>query len=713
MKIAGLISRFENGEVRSDNKASSDQKIPHPGDQGEQSQQDCADRVKGTPTATSPGRLKIKNAVQNLRSPKTYCIHRTDAAYKAVDNQTSDDVNSSLAQPSRTLSIGEKKDTSGEIIVLTITNGVNDEQNKREFLITEHSNRTLVIDNKRKKSQSSTLPDTPWSSRNLGGTSNASFSASCTQASNGEHEGRDVTSRNHQHDTEYGTLALKDEDPDATETNDDEESLPPEVIAMSAASDNSKTKTKAKSLPSLLKTYSFSEVGKKKESSRKLRNSSSRLVTGNGNSDHQPSSRRRLSPGLLKRRGSNEKAESKQRDISVEPREIDVSGSLQPPTRSFSAGNLANAKLKAQNFRERTARSQSPGDQKSTERQPRPGQKKSERNLLVKDNEKRSLVSTISRNSNESDGINESPGQRRPPRRFRGRSPGNLVERVGSVISEGEDSLVEDPSKRPSLVRVESRGCSPGTIRRSINMTGEVSRSQSPGQLNRERHNQLSAKSPGTLRKMSSGGRTRSPGILSSLNKSSGHSNGSRSQSPSSIQVTQDPSKQESVRRSGQNIHPRSPATLGRKTDRSRSPVGSRDITFDPSPMPERGGVLSVNPSTPLKVPARSGWSEIAMSNKLLSTSSRVDKTNESGSPKVDNISTKNLSVPRAKSPGALARRPAKNPRTTQTKKAQSLFEKKSPISIHPSPKRGLSRDDGLMRDGDRRASFHSFQELE
>jgi hypothetical protein len=726
MKIAGLISRFENRGVGNDPKSSSEHKAYQKQgdfDDGEPSHE-FPDRAKASSRVSSPGRLNIRKAMQNLRSPKPtpFCSEesvgedgdsaRVESTTPEFQTCTNSDIKSNLNQRSRIPSIDETKDSDGDL--LDRVNTSNDDQNMREFLITEHSNRTLVIDNKMKKSQSSTLPDTPWSSRNLGGTPRQTYDGSIKEEQDNKTEKPKASRKIPDYEAEYGTLALKDEDQSSKikKCDDDDDSLPPEVVAMSAVSNNKTTKTKAKSSPSLLKSYSVGEASKKKESSRKLRNNSSRQINvDSGHASDKPSSRRRLSPGLLKRRWSNDKTESKQREIAVEPRETDDAEALRPPTRSFSAGNLALAKLKAKSFRDRKARSQSPADPQSSDRKLRPGRKKSESNLFGKPTEGESSASR--RNNNDNTNASELCGPLRPPRRIRGRSPGNLVERTDSVTTEGKDNTGEDTSMRPTLIRLESgRGRSPGTIRRSINMTGEVSRSQSPGSLNREGAAQNGPRSPATLKMIGYSNRTKSPGRLISLSNSSAHSNGNRSQSPSASRAATDRRVQGSFRRSGHKVRARSPGILSPNIDRSKSPASKRDITFEPEPTSKGSVDRAIPPSSPFQPKSSSRLDAVEIVVSMRSTTPDKTKKTENESPKGDSISTKNLSVPRAKSPGALARRPAKNPRATQTKKAQSLFEKKSPSSIHSSPKRRLSKDDGLIRDSEKRSSFSSFQEV-
>lgn len=739
MKIAGLISRFENRSAGTDSKTATtnggayQQQTDYDRDE---IPQEIPERAKASPRASSPGRLNIRQAMLNLRSsrsksPGTLRNTPLDPAEPAeqkekhltsipstatVQARVDDILKPSLPLRTRIASADETKVSCSNDLLAMVDASNEEEDNMREFMITEHSNRTLVIDNKKKKSQNSTLPDTPWSSRNLcGGTRDLRIEESPEEGQNPK------KSSVPEYEAEYGTLALKDDeeplDIGNNNNNDDEESLPPEVKAMSAVSE--KAKKKSKSSPSVLKCHSMTDdVNNKKDStsSRKLRNNSSRQATGNsGNSDHnKPTSSRRLSPGLWKRRFSNEKTESKKQEISVEPRDDDSTRSVRPPTRSFSAGNLANAKHKAKSFRERKARSQSPADPKSSDRKPRPGQKKSERNLLGKLKSVESV--SKSRNSNDSNVPSDSSAQYRPPRRIRGRSPGDIgVERKDSSEPGGEDDKVEDSYSRPTLVKLgSSRGRSPGTIQKSINMTGEIYRSQSPGSLNREGQLQNDAvtKSPATLMRMSYSSRTKSPGRLVSLNKSSGHSNGNRSQSPSASRVATDRRAQESFRRSGLSTRSRSPGALVFNKDRPTSPTSNGDITFDPQPMSTKKMDKVIPPSSPfqLKSSSRLGGTEITVPAR--SRSPERGKVIEAESPVDESLSSKNLSVPRAKSPGALARRPTKNPRTTQTKKAQSLFEKKSPSSTHSSPKLKLSMDDeAITKTSDQSLSFSSFPE--
>ncbi|KAG7353296.1 hypothetical protein IV203_009345 [Nitzschia inconspicua] len=714
MKIAGLISRFEN-RGGTDPKLSVDQRASL--NQGENDQEDSSrdftDKVKASPRTSSPGRLQIRRAIQNLRSPKSPGISRileldqNDSEQVRVDNI----LESNSSQQTTVTSVDETKESNGDL--LDRVDASNEETNIREFLITEHSNRTLVTDNKQKKSQSSKLPDTPWSSRNLGGTSKQIYEDSRIEVSGTEVEKSEGSRKMQYYEAEYGTLALRDEDPLSTKECyvEDDCSLPPEVVAMSAVSDSKNTKTKAKSSPSLLKSYNIGDVSKKKESAGKFRNNSSRQVTtGNGNSDHQPHSRRRPSTGLLKRLGSNEKTESsssKQLEISVKPREIDNSEAIKPPTRSLSAGNLAIAKLKAKSFRERKARSQSPGDEQSTDRKPRPGQKKSVRNLMGKSKEGDSFA--IRKDSNENTNPLESPSQPRPPRRIRGRSPGNLVERQDSTSTEQDENSEDDSSKRPILIRLESRGRSPGTIQRSINMSGEVRRSQSPGSLNREGQSQSGGRSPAAMKRLSYSSRTKSPGRLTSLRKSSGYNNENSSQSPSASRTAADRKVQGSFRKNGHSFSARC-ATESSK-EQSNSPTTKTEICFDPQPTSTGAIDIKIPPSSPCKPKSSSrlGEREIVLAGRAQSP----ERTTiyEIESPKGESMSAKNLSVPRAKSPGALARRPAKNPRATQTKKAQSLFEKTSPSSAHLSPKPRISKDDNLLiKSGDQPSSFSSFQ---
>jgi len=87
-------------------------------------------------------------------------------------------------------------------------------------------------------------------------------------------------------------------------------------------------------------------------------------------------------------------------------------------------------------------------------------------------------------------------------------------------------------------------------------------------------------------------------------------------------------------------------------------PSDSSDIVFEPPP--PLATASGVEASTPRRTrPIRSASSDEIMPN---------------------------LGIPRSKSPGALARRPAKNLRTTQQRKAQSLFEKRSKWTGETSP---------------------------
>jgi hypothetical protein len=280
------------------------------------------------------------------------------------------------------------------------------------------------------------------------------------------------------------------------------------------------------------------------------------------------------------------------------------SGKKNAPPRSYSAGQLnriARAKPRSNCEVQRNVRSQSPDNKHNkTGRILRSGCRKSDSDLSSSnpvDDEDEPVV------------VDDAENETSETQRNRGRSPGNL--RIKNDTIDSDDTAVSgDESEdglpqRPTLQRLSPRGRSPGSIRSSITMSGEINRDNSPHTLRRSARSERTCGSPGSLRKI--GGRARSPGALSSLPEST---------------------------------TPCPPI----------SPSKYDDIVFEPSSTcqgaspPKRTSSMSVVPASP----------------------------NDAG------LSNMNLGIPRAKSPGALARRPAKNLRTTQSPKAQSLFEKRS-----------------------------------
>jgi hypothetical protein len=735
MKIAGLISRFENKEVGNEPRLASDEQ-----NTGDYHDNQREDQIRTTSRATSPGRLNIRNAIKNLRAPRSpgnlkHLVSDTEEPESVpltVEARVDNVIKSIVSRRSGI----EEITSSGAAEPSETDDETNDAGSRREFLISEHSNRTLVVDNKKNKSQSSVLPDTPWSSRNLTGSRQWTNAVECNQPQ------KYGTKQQHDHEAEYGTLALKCDDVTIKEEAD--ESLPPEVVAMSALSEKKELKATGVSVSSPKKSRSMDDVLRGKDSSKKVKNLSAlnidNAMRGGDDSDGQRV-RRRLSSGLLRRRGSNENTELKQKEIAVVPPENHKT--MRAPTRSFSAGNLRMARSKAKSIRERKARSQSPGDESVGTRKIRPGRKKSERNLLAAKEEREaargedSISSSTHSENNETNETSEPP---RSLRRIRGRSPGDDG-KASTIAGVSKDSDDNDPSQRPSLNRLPSRGRSPGTIRKSIDMTGEVSRDVSPGALgsgrspaslrrsndvakeafrngspdalrrgrspgnirkgtnligegsidaspgtvSRSKKSGVRAKSPGTLRKMSSN-KARSPGRYSSLHKSSSHSNGG-CESPRAGSGVSDRWSPGSLRQSSHSIRARSPGTLSNMISTKKSPLGAREIEIVPQSLASSGSEIVVEP--PAHLQRKNNSSGIEESESTVSAN---------GLPPDDDLVKKNLSVPRSKSPGALARRPSKNPRAAQTKKAQSLFENKSPSPMLSSPRRRMSRDDASLR---------------
>ncbi|KAL3917431.1 MAG: hypothetical protein SGILL_004718 [Bacillariaceae sp.] len=712
MKIKGLISRFENKEFGNDPKSPSRKQDDQAGKESQDN-----DFRSSPARASSPGRLNIRNAIKNLRAPRSpgtlknfqkLEIEEPEAPPLSVDDRVDDVLKSIVSRRSRV----EDLKNSDEDASTNETEETSD--GRREYLISEHSNRTLVVDNKKNKSQSSVLPESPWSSRNLVGSSRPEHvrKPSYTVKQKTEEQKK----MQHKHEAEYGTLALKNEDDAIKE--EPEEDLPPEVVAM----EKKKLKEKSKSLPSPKKSRSMDDVLKRKQSSKREKNLSSGKISNSSNGENGESQRgrRRLSPGLLRRRGSNEKTEPKQKDITVHPAEN--GGVRAAPVRSLSAGNLRMARSKAKSIRERKARSQSPGDEKAGERKIRPGRKKSEKNIFATRETERDAAHeedcVTASAYNENHGASGTSEQPLPPRRIRGRSPAD--DGKGSIRVETNDkSDDEEPLARPSLNRLPSRSQSPGTIRRSINMSGEVSRDVSLGALGRGRSpgalrkksisgenvNQgaLRGRSPGTLRQTidepGEVGRDVSPGALSRTTPS-----GIRAKSPYSPGARSGASERRSpgpFRRSSHSMRTRSPGALS-TIKRKSSPIGAREIPVNPLPVATEGAEIVVEHQSQLQPKTDATVTE------------EPPTAATDGVQPDDDLAKKNLSVPRSKSPGALARRPSKSPRAQQTQKAQSLFEKKSPSAMAMTPRRRLSKDDGaLLTDADTRMTLSSFDETE
>ncbi|KAL3914947.1 MAG: hypothetical protein SGILL_005875, partial [Bacillariaceae sp.] len=206
---------------------------------------------------TSPGRLNIRNAIKNLRAPRSPGNLKNFEKVETEEQETApltvearvDNVLKSIV--SRRSSIEEMKKSEGD--ASETEDETNDAASRTEFLISEHSNRTLVVDNKKNKSQNPILPDTPWSSRNLAGSSRLR-----TNSQDNVRPEEDKAQKQLDGEAEYGTLALKSEDA-AIKEEEEDESLPPEVVAMSAASEKLKLKSKTISLPSPKKSRSLDD----------------------------------------------------------------------------------------------------------------------------------------------------------------------------------------------------------------------------------------------------------------------------------------------------------------------------------------------------------------------------------------------------------------------------------------------------------------------
>ena len=346
--------------------------------------------------------------------------------------------------------------------------------------------------------------------------------------------------------------------------------------------------------------------------------------TSNDTEDSSRRSSRRISPKLLgKKRISSKAIDNSAKETLGIPSTGDKTednsehsngkelGEKNAPPRSYSAGQLsriARAKPRSNRELQRNVRSQSPDNKhKETGRLLRTVSRKSDSDLSssnpVEDEDEHTVVGEAENETSET------------LRKNRGRSPGNLrmnndtIDSDNTAVSDDDDDDDDDLPQRPTL----SRGRSPGSIRSSIKMSGEVNRDNSPHTLRRARSERTCA-SPGSLRKI--GARARSPGALSTLPEST---------------------------------TPCPPI----------SPSKYDDIVFEPTSTcqaaspPKRTSSMDVVPAS----------------------------SNDAG------LSNMNLGIPRAKSPAALVtRRPAKNLRTTQSPKAQSLFEKRSsPWTTSPS----------------------------
>lgn len=606
-KVSGLVSRYEKEKPSDDEEYGGS-----PGQRSDDAQTDKeleANSTRAGPRSSSPGKMVMRNVFQSLRSPG-----KKNKKGEAVDEKQTEAEDLPLSVGARVdnalrsiASERSKRDPTArqrhddnddeESTDKTDCSNGGSVNNKREYLITEHSNRTLVVDNKKNKSQSSKLPDTPWSNRNLRGTDKPEYS--CYGRDNSEHIIKEGNENDQDYEAEYGTLALKGDD--VKDEEEVEEELAPEILAMSAATERLKKNSKrSTSLTSIRKSSNDAEDSNRRSS-------------------------RRISPGLIgKRRISSKAIDNSAKDTldipstgnktenSSEHSNDKVSGAKNAPPRSYSAGQLnsiARAKPRSNREVQRSVKSQSPDSKhKKTGRILRTGCRKSDSDLSssneVDDENELVVVDEAANEASETQ------------RKNRGRSPGNLRIKNDTINSDDTavsgDESEDDLPQRPTLERLTPRGRSPGSIRSSITMSGDINRDNSPHTLRRSARSERTCGSPGSLRKI--GGRARSPGALSSLPEST------------------------------------SPCP-------STSPSKYDDIMFEPfstcqaaSP-PKRTTSMNVVPASP----------------------------NDAG------LSNINLGIPRAKSPGALARRPAKNLRTTQSPKAQSLFEKRSsPWTVSP-----------------------------
>jgi hypothetical protein len=378
---------------------------------------------------------------------------------------------------------------------------------RREFLITEHSNRTLVMDNKRNKSQERPLPDTPWSNRNLAGNGSSRPDYTYYQRSKLQQNTPDESPQKLQvqdqeqrpYEAEYGTLALKGQE-DADDGKVGDSDLSPEVVAMAEAADKQKKKNRSSSSSSNRRVSS--DHGKSK--SNKVNQEAGDDLVANVEKEQRRS--RRLSPGLLSRKKgvspgpmqsptngddgkdagqvpSEDKADDQEDSPSIGERGLKSN----KPARSMSAGALKpvskpkprERKAKSQ---ERNTRSTSPGC--FAKRTSRPGRKK---DLKISGDENEEDV-----NPEQGPAVAEVDAEALPtmplspnasPRRTRGRSPGSLGDVRRAAQPDTESNADHEEASVASNRRLLSRVRSPGTIRRSINMTGEVVRDQSPGAL--------------------------------------------------------------------------------------------------------------------------------------------------------------------------------------------------------------------------------------
>lgn len=550
---------------------------------------------------------------------------------------------------------------------------------RREYLISEHSNRTLVVDNKKIKSQPQVIPEAPWSSRTLNSTTSTrpeytyyekqvAASAGVEDESKTEKQARqaeygefDLKGLDESGICDAGKQAAKVNKDDKNEPKKEGEMLPPEVVAMVKATEKTQKKSRRRSR---------STDGHQGEQ-------------GEGNDDQGATkekrrSSRRQSPGLLGRRrcpspGTLADTPSRSREANKQEASSEVesgytvpwtqegssdakdtqpgSWRLRKPARSRSVGGLKNDSRSSRATRkERKARSQSPGEERNkwseeeAGRKTRSGRKKEENGNADAD----------ARGQGEQERTESTK-----PRRTRGQSPGTLrggtkSDRKKPTEEDDGDNTSSNPD--PSGSKVPSRG-------RSIDMTGNILRDYSPGDtgLRRSRHKDRS-QSPGKLRsKNKEKDGSQSPGKLRSKSKD----RASRSQSPGRL-------KKDSDQKRG-----KSPGTLSKGSERS-----SED-TSDTHSTPTKRSSRTKSPGkyqTDIVVQASTTRASPRSSRALKRSSGQeapLPKRKSSiliKSPSSDIVVPAQASAkPWARSPGTLSR-PATTLRTTQARKSQSMF---------------------------------------
>jgi hypothetical protein len=641
------------------------------------------------PRSSSPGRMrKALQSIRGGRGGKADCQSdedEDDEINEEMDDHPAplaarvDDVIKSITErPSHHLRNAGKSGSS--MSHNSFSSGSSDSEHdhrerdgsQREFSISEHSQRTYIVDNKKVKSQAQIIPDTPWSSRTLNSTASSAkpdytYYEKTKQEKNGRPSSRNVVKKDpideHGHQAEYGEFDLVGGGKDKKETKKDKkenEALPPEVIAMAEASEKQKKKSRRRSRSSDANKAEKATGADEPDDATPKRRSS-----------------RRLSPGLLGRRkgssaGNPRELEATSKKDGESPNSPSSQDTMEPkqgswkvrkPTRSMSAGRLNKDGSRSPRHarKERKVRSQSPGEERSKSsegeigRKTRTGRRKDEKQMGDGDGNDVSSSPRIADEATSSPLGSEEEDDDHPKSllRTRSRSPGTLrggTKTDRTTLESGEGDTSSDDG---GLVRRKSssRGRSPGTLRRR---SSQKDRSQSPGKLRSRSKDAGPSKSPGKTRSKSiekDRDRSRSPGKLRSKSKD----RSTRSRSPSKMK------REESQRSTSGSTDSAVLAPVKRKS-RAKSPS-----KFDAD--------IVVRPPSPSKSSPRS-----PDARKKKTSGQEAEIPRRKSSMKVKTSDTDIVvpaqalsSKPRARSPGALSR-PATTLRTSQVKKSQSLF---------------------------------------